>query len=415
MTRPEVGAMHASWLDGLSYEWLGYARPLSPGLGVGSISVAYFHMPSIAGYDEYDNPTGEYKVHDMAVTAGLSHAFSRAFSAGANVRYIQQTLADVSGSGVAVDLGLKGVLAGTTLGASVQNLGPDISLGGSSYPIPRQVRLGASRGFAADRLLLAADYNIPRDYFKDVRLGAEVRPHQILALRLGYRHEFGSPDDPQNGLSFGVGLRWKQLLVDYSMTPDNAFDDVQRLSFGYSFGGGEQKAPQPKAPPREEKPEPPAAPTGPKVIARATPPAPAAQAPQATAQAAPKTAAPTAPPTQTAAGAPGAAAPAPRAVAQAAPAPAPKTQAAPAAPKPAAKTTVYDVVLGTFQSEDAARSELKALEILGFQVKDAKIAAAAGGGYRLSLARFGSRKSADQLASSLAKMSFQPRVELVQR
>src|SRR5512139_4141589 len=74
MTRPEVGAMHASWLNGLSYEWLGYARPMGPRLGVGSLSVAYFHMPAVTGYDAYDNPTGEYRVYDMAVTAGLSHA-----------------------------------------------------------------------------------------------------------------------------------------------------------------------------------------------------------------------------------------------------------------------------------------------------------------------------------------------------
>jgi len=105
-----------------------------------------------------------------------------------------------------------------------------------------------------------------------------------------------------------------------------------------------------------------------------------------------------------------------------APAPAapPESRPAPPAPEPkpvrsAPKDVLYDVVLGTYQSEAGARSEITALEILGFSVKDATISALEGGGYRLSIARFGSRRSAESLASSLSKMSFQPHVEVVQR
>jgi cell division septation protein DedD len=402
LNRPEVGGMHAAWLNGLSYEWFGYARPMSPKWGVGSLSVAYFHMPSFAGYDEFDQPIGEFKAYDMALTAGLARAITPAISVGGNARFIRQNLADVSGTGAAVDLGVKGLVAGTTLGASVQNLGPDLSLGGASYPIPRQVRFGASRAFHRDQVTLAADYNIPRDYYRDIRVGTEVRPHPVVAVRMGYRHELGSPGDPQTGLSFGLGLRWKQLAVDYAMTPDNAFDNVQRLSFGYSFGGGEEKTPEPKRQPRHEKPEPPAPPAGPKVIARTNPVKPPGSAPPAA-------------PAPAVASKPAASAPAAPQPAPAVTEPTKAVAQVPPAPKAASKGVLYDVVLGSFQSEEGARSELKALEILGFQVKDAKIAPLPGGGYRLSLARFGSKKSADGLASSLTRMSFQPRVEMVQR
>jgi hypothetical protein len=390
LNRPEVGGMHASWLNGLSYEWLGYAKPMGPKWGVGSFSVAYFHMPSFTGYDAFDNPIGDYRAYDMAVTAGLARALTPALSVGANARLIRQSLADVSGTGGAVDLGARALVAGTTLGASVQNLGPDLSLGGASNPLPRQVRFGVSRSFYANRVLLAADYNIPSDYYKDVRVGTEVRPYDLVALRLGYRHELGSSGDPENGLSFGVGLRWKALTVDYAMTPDNAFDNVQRLSFGYSFGGGEEETPKPEKKPREEKPAPPPPPKGPKVIASLKPqpkPEVASSAPAASAARSSET---------QVKGAPKAVAEAP-------------------APRSSSKGSLYDVVLGTYQSETAANSEIKALEILGFSVKDAKITPLDGGGFRLSLARFGSKRSADNLASTLAKMSFQPHVEMVQR
>jgi hypothetical protein len=393
INRPEVGAMHASWLDGLSYEWLGYAKPMGPKLGVGSISVAYFHMPSFTGYDAMDNPIGEFKAYDMAVTMGLARSLTPALSVGANARLIRQSLADVSGTGAAVDFGATARVAGTTVGASVQNLGPDLSLDGVKSPLPRQVRFGMSRPFYENRVLLAADLNMPSDYYKDFRVGTEVRPHELIALRLGYRHELGTSGDPQDGLSFGVGLRWKALTVDYAMTPDDAFDNVQRLSFGYSFGGGEEKTPEPEKKPREEKPEPPPPPTGPKVIASAKPSAPP----------------------------PAASKPEPKRVVAEAPAKTPPATSAPKeiakapAPRKSSSKSVYDVVLGTYQSEASARSEIKALEILGFSVKDAEITSLDGGGYRLSLARFGSRGSADNLAASLSKMSFQPRVEVVQR
>ncbi len=406
LNRPEVGGMHATWMGDLNFEWLGYARPVGPNLGVGSISVAYFHMPSINGVDQFDNPTGEFRVYDMAVTAGLARPLTRSISAGLNVKMLRQSLAGVSGTGAAVDFGTRARVAGTTLGASVQNLGPSLSLNGSPYPLPRQIRFGVSRGFYGDRVTLAADYNIPRDYYKDVRIGTEIRPYELVSLRFGYRKELGSTGDPSTGISFGVGLHVKQLSLDYAMTPSSVFDDVHRLSFGYSFGGGgEARPPEPKKP--EEQPAPPPPPTGPKVIARATPPkgAPAA------AQAAPSTTAQAAAPKA----APAQAAPTQVAVTTGpvqGPMPAPDAAAAQPAPP---KNVQYDVVLGAFQSEDGAQSELKALEILGFSVKDARITQLPGGGYRLSVARFGSKKSADDLAATLTKMSFQPRVVVAQK
>jgi hypothetical protein len=48
-------------------------------------------------------------------------------------------------------------------------------------------------------------------------------------------------------------------------------------------------------------------------------------------------------------------------------------------------------------------------------LKDAKITSLPGSGYRLSLVRFNSRKSANDLAASLVALSFSPRVEVARR
>src|SRR2546422_11464335 len=66
MSRPQVSMMHATWLGNLQYEWLGYARPLGPRKGVGSVSVAHFHMPRGSGVGQVSKPPREFPVDHMA-------------------------------------------------------------------------------------------------------------------------------------------------------------------------------------------------------------------------------------------------------------------------------------------------------------------------------------------------------------
>lgn len=414
LDQPQVGAMHAAWLQDLKYEWLGYARPMSPKLGVGSLSLAYFHLPSINGVDAFGNPTGEFKVYDMALTAGLARNLGRGISVGANLKVIRQNLATVSAMGPAMDLGAMATWRGTSFGAVAQNLGPSVSFSGStSYPLPRQYRLGLSRAVADGRVLLATDYNMPSNYYNDVRFGAEVRAHPNISLRMGYRRELGAGDDPANGMSYGLGINFRQMNVDYAMTPSNDFDDVHRLSFGYSFGSGpseKEPKPKPKKKPEEKKPAPPA-PTGPPVIVRAEPKA-APQKPIKAAEETPKAVA-IAPTPSPAASIPQAPTPQPSA-----PAPAPPPQAAPpVTPAPqAASMTEFLVVLPGFSSKESAQAEVKALELLGFRTKDAHIDKdSKRGGYVITLSRMKSKGKADEMASSLQRMSFRAVVDIAQK
>src|SRR5882672_1168556 len=425
MSRPQVSLMHATWLGNLQYEWIGYARPLGPNKGVGSMSVAYFHMPSLSGVDEFDNPTGEFRVYDMALTAGYARSIVKGLMLGMNGKLIRQTLATVSGTGVAVDLGASAVILGTTFGATVQNLGPDISFGNGSYPLPQLTRFGVSHPFLTDRLLVAADYTFPKTYYHDFRIGTEYRVHPMVQVRAGYRRLGGTRGDPATGYSFGLGTHVGMMNLDYAMTPSNGFADVHRFSLGYTFGGTDVKPePAPRTP--KQRPVKPATKTPPAIATitntqatelspapRATPQPPAQQpAVEAPRKDAPSAA--SAKVANSASSTPASAAPAVQPPPAAAPAPAPETHVPAPAPK-APEKEVYEVVLGNYQTEQSAQSELKALQILGFAVKDAIITVVPGKGYRLSLARYETRKPADQFAASLMKMSFTPRVEVTSR
>ena len=77
--------------------------------------------------------------------------------------------------------------------------------------------------------------------------------------------------------------------------------------------------------------------------------------------------------------------------------------------------TELAVLLPGYQSKDGAQSELKALQLLGFRVKDATIVSNDNGSYSIRLAQMKSKASADEMASSLARMSFRAVVQTVQR
>jgi hypothetical protein len=266
-------------------------------------------------------------------------------------------------------------------------------------------------------VLLATDYNMPSDYYDDLRVGAEVRAHPNISLRLGYRMEIGVDNDPATGMSYGLGINFRQLNVDYAMTPDNAFDDVHRLSFGYSFGSPtvNETAP-PKKKPEEKKPAPPPAPTGPPAVVQATPQKAAPPKPEAPKPEAPK---PTAT-ASTATAAPTAQAPSVTAPDELVPMTVPNKQTPPppvAKPEvPKVGPTEYMVLLAGFQSKESAEAEVKALQLLGFKTKDARVEKdPKRGGYRITLARMKSKGSADDMAGELQRMSFRATVEPIQK
>ena len=184
------------------------------------------------------------------------------------------------------------------------------------------------------------------------------------------------------------------------MTPSDAFDDVHRLSFGYSFGSGseERKPEKPEAPKPEVPPPPPPQP-GPKVIASA-PAAPvktpaAAAPPSAPKGIASQTAAPSkSAATQTVAQA----TPKPAPVA-AAPAPETAPAAAPAPTKQGKRDVEYSVILPGYWTRESAQAELKALELLGFRIKDAQIEKSTGSSYQVRLTRTRSRSTPRPRAS----------------
>jgi len=202
---------------------------------------------------------GELKPSAFAVGFGYARSLTDKFSVGGTVKYVRQDLGNgitnasytgtagsVSGVNAlaenknavdvfAFDFGLlyQTGFRSLTLGMAVRNFAREVKYQKESFQLPLAFRLGASMnmfdllGFEREKqsLLLTVDAEHPRDFPEQMKVGLEYLFMNTVAARIGYV----GPADEHN-LSYGVGVQYKLLAVDYAYTPFGIFDNVQRFS-----------------------------------------------------------------------------------------------------------------------------------------------------------------------------------------
>ncbi|MGH8003298.1 MAG: hypothetical protein ACRECJ_01040, partial [Limisphaerales bacterium] len=176
----------------------------------------------IVGRDDIGQPTGELKDHQNLLGFNFARRFTKRFSLGANIKYLQKVVAGVSAFSLAFDLGtqykFKNVqmgnttipLAGLKVGASVENIFARLQFNSNKYygqfgstgntttdTLPLNFRLGTSYLFREQVLVsLEVEKNSKQKAF--FHAGGEYTFRKILALRTGVSH---------GQVSFGAGVR----------------------------------------------------------------------------------------------------------------------------------------------------------------------------------------------------------------
>ncbi|MBN1433922.1 PorV/PorQ family protein [Candidatus Fermentibacterales bacterium] len=246
----EITLQHSPWLrqlaDDLYFEYLGYARYLEGWGGVGG-NVTFMSMGEQQETVEGNpDPIGTFYSYGFAVTGAFGTEVAPGVAVGLGAKFIYDHLYyedSGKGSSFAVDLGtvyripmdeigLEG-LGQAAIGASLQNLGPNMSYGGESEgnPLPRTVRLGIAYvpfDTRMTQLRFAADYSKLLTYVEDGLgeeikenkwgLGAEYWYYDLLGLRLGYSHDTEGASTI-HGLTFGAGVHYSAFQFDMAFIP----------------------------------------------------------------------------------------------------------------------------------------------------------------------------------------------------
>jgi hypothetical protein len=183
------------------------------------------------------SPTGVGSFEASAVTGslGIAGALSERFSFGLTLKGFSEEIDNATRGGFAADLGLhylaRGEAATLEGGLVVRNLGPQVKFDVTKEDLPTEFAAGLSLLGFRDMLRLSGEIAVPRNQEAEVRAGLEVRPVDLLALRVGYN----SRNDLGSGLSAGAGFRYRGFMLDYAWAGYDLAGDAHRMALTVGF------------------------------------------------------------------------------------------------------------------------------------------------------------------------------------
>ncbi len=225
---------------------LSYSRNFER-IGRFAAGIQYINYGNFTEADEFGNKTGEFGAGDFAFTLGYSNTLDNNFYYGANVKFIYSSIASVSSSAFAFDIGLQYIIPKTkwSIGFSVLNMGSQLSsYGANKESLPLDMRLGVSKTLAHLPLTiylsfnkLSDNYETFGDRFNQFTVGGEIAVSKSLAFRLGYDNEKRSELKVGStagfgGFNLGLGINIRNYKLNYAYSSLGSIGALHR--FGIS-------------------------------------------------------------------------------------------------------------------------------------------------------------------------------------
>jgi len=255
-----------NWIADIKYVALdAIVSPFSGRYGVVGLSFQNVDYGNVEGTMVWQNPQGYIDTQIMtpaAFAVGIAYAdmISTQFGVGGQVKFAYQSLGksvDQSGnslitkqnvaSAVAYDFGtiFKTGIKSLAFGMSVRNFSQDQKYEQETFQLPLLFTFGASANLLdfyeipgpKQSFLLSIDFTHPTAAPEQLKMGAEYKFMDVIALRGGYItgvSEYGIT----YGLGFssaGLGISSVNFRIDYSYTPFGVFNNVQRFTVTFSM------------------------------------------------------------------------------------------------------------------------------------------------------------------------------------
>jgi hypothetical protein len=240
--------------DDVAYNHLAYVQPME-GWGGLALSLAFLSYGTSQETDVAGSLLGEFDSYEASMGLSYGVELLSDLAIGANVKYIHIQLAPSRLQGVASGLGFDlGCLyrlkpARLRLGATIQNLGPSMVFinEDQASPLSRNIKTGfAWEAISGSGLTstVAADFNqsLVTQHFRTYHGGLELKYATDggkgtggigLAGRFGYYYD---PLGEIKNLTYGLGLSWGSLTLDYGSVPQaTTLPYVEKFSLGYRF------------------------------------------------------------------------------------------------------------------------------------------------------------------------------------
>ena len=242
VTQPSATLFHNQLFEGSLYDFFGFVYPtLTYGtVGLGFARVGTGDVPHTS--NSYENLGSlNYEEDELYVSYAKRLPFN--IYSGATMKIRRQVFSGdlaTDATGIGLDLGLlyqsqkiSGIFQDVNVGFNYRNvISPDLKLGSQTDNEPYIMTFGLLKGIQLGmkgKINVALDYLMTSYESGDIRMGSEYLFSGLGALRAGY----GS-----NGVSFGAGLSYSFVDLDYSFGSSVAEElpMTHRFSLTFNFG-----------------------------------------------------------------------------------------------------------------------------------------------------------------------------------
>ena len=237
MEEHEVVLGHFSLLQDVSLEHGAFAYAANEKTTV-AVAVTYLNYGTIDGFDVSGQATQDLSAYDFAAGLSLGYELTDELALGLTGKYINQNLDDITGSGVAADIGVRYIYRTVTLAATVNNIGTGVSYDETTEKLPLTGRFGVAVPLFENALITALELEKRRYMAPEIRHGVEVNLHQQYFLRTGYNLSLDSQNESRaTTLSLGAGWRSGDFAIDYAYTLEDKYssEDIHRFSMSFNF------------------------------------------------------------------------------------------------------------------------------------------------------------------------------------
>lgn len=265
LSAPQLALSNTFWVAGLNLTYASFTLP-NKRIGHFGISAGALTTDAMERRTEFQpNGTGEYfTAHDLFVGVSYARSFTDRFSFGANLKYVNETLDQLTAHTVVVDLGFAYRVNWKDLRFALvmQNFGPNSQLNGNEpnrvfnpqtfeiddYPAPTVFRLGISAiplKKNGHKLLTHIQLNHPNDNAENIRIGLEYGYRDFLFFRTGYKVNVQDHIYPTLGLGVATSIGRHRLVIDYAVEPIRFLGWRNRVGVSVVFNRDKRDDPAP--------------------------------------------------------------------------------------------------------------------------------------------------------------------------
>lgn len=251
VNKSAVEVTYAQLVPGLasdvSYNYATYVHPMSGG-GAWGLGLVFLSYGQSDRTNESGTVLGQFGSNEVSPALYYGLKLLPEMSVGASLKFIRIQLAPDDLSGVGSTFGLDvGALyripaAKLRLGMNLQNFGPSVTFLNEDQksPLSRNLKVGAAWQAMTGKdfnLLTVADFNqsLVTNKFRTYNVGLELQYTDQIAGRVGY---YSDPLGEIKDLTYGLGLTWKAVSLDYASIPqarDSGLPNVNKITLGYHF------------------------------------------------------------------------------------------------------------------------------------------------------------------------------------